>query len=29
MGFERYTEKASKNEYHAYFYRVKKGENNA
>ena len=27
MGFERYTEKASKNEYHAYFYRVKKGEN--
>ncbi len=28
MGFERYTEKASKNEYHAYFYRVKKGENN-
>ena len=29
MGFERYTEKASKNEYHAYFYRVKKGENDA
>ena len=29
MGFERYTEKDSKNEYHAYFYRVKKGENNA
>lgn len=28
MGFEHYTEKASKNEYHAYFYRVKKGENN-
>lgn len=28
MGFEHYTEKVSKSEYHAYFYRVKKGENN-
>ena len=31
MGFERYTEKASKNEYHAYFYRTgnKCGEDDA